>query len=209
MLISFSKLCEKYSFIPSGIIHIGAHELEERQEYFSKGVNKIIWIEGNSNLVDKCISLINPDNEKILSAVIFSEDGKEFDFKITNNSQSSSILDFEKHKIHHPQVNFVSSMKVKTSRVDSLLKLNSIRKDEYDFVNLDIQGVELQALKGFGEYLEFIKYIYTEINTGEVYKGNDSLEEIDEYLFNLGFERVETFITQYEWGDAFYKKKLF
>ena len=207
MLIPFQTLCEKYSFKPSGIIHIGAHEMEERNDYLSRGVNKIIWVEANPVLVEKCLSFIDRQNEELFNAVIFSEDGKEFDFKITNNSQSSSILDFGAHKVHHPQVDLIDSIKVKTSRIDTLFKSHSISTSEYDFVNLDIQGVELQALKGFGEYFENLRYVYTEINVGEVYVGNDSLSDLDNFLHGFGFERVETKITEYEWGDAFYIKK--
>jgi hypothetical protein len=74
-------------------------------------------------------------------------------------------------------------------------------------LNLDIQGVELRAIKSCGEYLDNIKYIYTEVNSGEVYERNDLIEGIDEFLTGKGFSRVETSMTQYEWGDAFYIKK--
>ena len=34
------------------------------------------------------------------------------------------------------------------------------------------------------------------------------MSEIDEYLSNFGFSRVETkILDQYGWGDAFYKKE--
>lgn len=207
MLISFSTICQKYGFLPSGIIHIGAHEMEERQDYLSHNVKKIIWIEGNPELSEKCSKLINPEEEKVINALVYSENDKEFEFKITNNSQSSSILEFSKHKEYHPHVEFVNSITMKSRRVDSILIESGVIPGEFDFVNLDIQGVELQALKGFGKYLDTVKYIYTEINSGEVYKGNDTLEDMDSYLIDKGFYRAETYLTPYEWGDAFYIKK--
>ena len=30
-----------------GIIHVGAHELEEMKDYLTRGIDKIIWIEAN------------------------------------------------------------------------------------------------------------------------------------------------------------------
>ena len=30
-----------------GIIHVGAHELEEMNDYLKRGIDKIIWIEAN------------------------------------------------------------------------------------------------------------------------------------------------------------------
>jgi FkbM family methyltransferase len=208
MLISFDFLCDKYGFTPKGILHIGAHEMEESVDYLKHDIQDIIWIEGNPDLVNSGLNKISGSpNQKILHGLIYSEDDIEMEFKITNNSQSSSILDFGKHNEYHPYVTFVKSIQMKTIRVDSILEKNDICTGTFDFVNLDIQGVELQALKGFGKYIDQVKYIYTEINTGEVYKGNDSLEDIDTYLSSFGFERVEINITPFEWGDAFYIKK--
>jgi hypothetical protein len=94
---------------------------------------------------------------------------------------------------------------------DAIKKPGSLRKSmgkkEGEKISKNEIDSELQALKGFGKYIDQVKYIYTEINTGEVYKGNDSLEDIDTYLSSFGFERVEINITPFEWGDAFYIKK--
>ena len=204
MLIEFPYLCQKYQFTPEGILHIGAHELEEMGPYLSRGVSKIIWIEGNPDLVARNFHRVDGDSQKLFFGLVYSEDGKEVDFNITNNLQSSSILDFGKHREYHPHVDFVESRKMTTTRVDTLLEKNGISPLEFNFVNLDIQGVELQALKGFGKYLDNVKYIYTEINSGEVYKNNDSIEDLDSFLGKLGFKRVETEMTPFEWGDAFY-----
>ena len=208
MLISFDSLCEKYKFIPKGILHIGAHEMEESKDYLKYNIDNIIWVEGNPELVNSGLDKISSSpNQVILHGIIYSEDDLDIEFKITNNSQSSSILEFGKHKEYHPQVSFVKSMQMKTTRVDNLLSKNNIPVGNFDFVNLDIQGVELQALKGFGKYFEQVKYIYTEVNTGEVYVNNDSMDQMDEFLNSYGFDRVETRITEFEWGDAFYIKK--
>jgi hypothetical protein len=79
----------------------------------------------------------------------------------------------------------------------------------YNFLNLDIQGVELKALKGMSDYLSSVQYIYTEVNSDYVYKDCAIVDEIDEYLKPFGFQRVET-IWQGEcrWGDAFYVNSL-
>ena len=208
MLISFDSLCEKYKFIPKGILHIGAHEMEESKDYLKYNIDNIIWVEGNPELVNSGLDKISSSpNQVILHGIIYSEDDIDIEFKITNNSQSSSILEFGKHKEYHPQVSFVKSMQMKTTRVDNLLSKNNIPVGNFDFVNLDIQGVELQALKGFGKYFEQVKYIYTEVNTGEVYVNNDSMDQMDEFLNSYGFDRAETRITEFEWGDAFYIKK--
>jgi hypothetical protein len=75
-------------------------------------------------------------------------------------------------------------------------------------LTLDIQGAELLALKGADKILDHLSYIYCEINTAELYKGNPLVEEIDNYLKLFKFERVETIMTNHKWGDAFYTKQI-
>ena len=46
MLIKFNKIVNKYGK-PKGIIHIGAHLMEERSDYISQDLHNTIWIEAN------------------------------------------------------------------------------------------------------------------------------------------------------------------
>lgn len=207
MLIKFNDICKKYKFLPKGIIHIGAHELEEMHDYKAAGVNNILWIEGNPSLYESGIRKTEGTEQKFFNGLIYDKDDVELDFNITNNMQSSSILRFGKHKEYHPSIDVVDVIKMKSIRVDTLLRNNGIDEKSYDFLNLDIQGVELRAMISCGSYLDNIKYIYTEVNSGEVYESNDLIENIDSFLSDREFSRIETKMTAFEWGDAFYIKK--
>jgi len=206
MLINFSELCEKYSFIPSGIIHIGAHLLEERDSYLAKDVKNIIWIEANPKVYSDISSMSISESEIIFNYAISDKDNDVLDLYVTNNTQSSSILELGVHKTHHPDIHVTEVLKAESKRIDTLISENNISPENYNFVNLDIQGAELLAIKGFGEILNNIKYIYTEVNTASVYKDCALVGELDEYLSRYGFSRVETKMTPFEWGDAFYIK---
>ena len=208
MLINFIDLCNKYQFTPRGIIHVGAHDLEEKETYESRGIRKIIWVEGNPEIVEKNKLMVDGENQVLLNGLVWEEDGIELPFNITNNLQSSSILKMDKHTGYHPHVNVERTIKLQSVTLSSLLESFGFEPEVYNFINLDIQGVELRALKGFEKYLGGIDYIYTEVNSGSVYEGNDMISSIDEYLSKFGFVRVETKLTEFEWGDAFYKKKL-
>jgi FkbM family methyltransferase len=206
MLIQLSEICNKYGIKPNVVLHVGACQMEELDDYVQQGIKKVIWIEANPDLVQANVNRAKDCGHILLHGLIYDTDDLELDFHISNNLQSSSILEFQKHSSYHPQVEFTDTIKMKTSRLDSLLISNDIDGSEIDFLNLDIQGVELRALKSMGSYLDSIKYIYTEINTGEVYKENDQLDDLDEFLRIKGFNRVETKLTPYEWGDALYIK---
>lgn len=206
MLIPFKSIIEKYGK-PNGIIHIGAHLMEERDDYVNEGINNIIWIEANPNIYNDIKSKINNNNEKILCAVISNINNDLINFHITNNGQSSSILELHKHSNYYPNIYIEKIISLQTKRMDTLIEEANIDISNYNFLNIDIQGAELLALKGFGNLLNHISYIYTEINTDALYKNCALLPEIDDYLSNFNFIRVETEMTDYKWGDAYYIKK--
>jgi FkbM family methyltransferase len=205
MLIPYLDLVKQYNIKVSGILHVGAHECEELKDYIKGGLsmNDIYWVEGQETLV-------NNMKEKGISNLyhaLIDEDNKEVTFYISNNGQSSSILEFGTHSKHHPHVHYVSSHKQTTTRLDTWIEKHAIPIERLNFLNLDIQGVELRALKSMEKYLKHIDYIYTEVNTEEVYKGCDTIGSIDAYLKPFGFERRDYRIyRQYGWGDAFYIK---
>ena len=138
--------------------------------------------------------------------MISDENNKEVEFKITNNGQSSSILDFGSHSIHHPHVHFIETQIHKTTTINTFYERNSLDMTKYDFWNFDIQGAELMALKGAEDAINYAKALYLEVNTEEVYKGCALIGDIDEYLSKYNFKRVITKMTNYGWGDAMYIK---
>lgn len=209
MLITLDSLIKKYKLNIKGIFHLGAHLLEEKPDYDRLNISNVVWMEGNPELcaINK-ETLKNNPTHKILNYLISDKDNEKVEFKITNNGQSSSILNLDKHKLYYPNINVVKTISGVTNRPDTIIDSELINIDNYNFINLDLQGVELKALKGFGKYLKNIDYIYTEVNTGEVYEGNDLLGSLDEYLSTYGFERKEIKMTDAEWGDAFYIKKI-
>jgi hypothetical protein len=72
-------------------------------------------------------------------------------------------------------------------------------------VNIDVQGAELQAIKGMGNLVRAVDAIYCEVNKEELYEGCAVVNEIDEYLKNYHFQRVATrWIIGKGWGDALY-----
>ena len=57
---------------------------------------------------------------------------------------------------------------------------------------MDVQGFELEVLKGGENCIKNIDYITTEVNRDEVYKDCAKVEQIDQFLDDYGFIRVET-----------------
>lgn len=206
MLIDLKQLVRKYNISINGIIHGGAHMAEEKSLYSELGVKKVIWIEGNPEIFDRMKALPSVQGDIFFNELLWESSGNELEFHISNNGQSSSILDLDKHLQYHPEVHYIKTIKKTTITLDELFRQNNLNINDYNFVNLDLQGVELNVLKGFKSNLDKIKYIYTEVNTGEVYKNCSKMNELDDFLKQFGFKRVETNLTRAEWGDALYIK---
>ena len=206
MLINFKYLIDKFNLNIKGILHIGAHECEELTCYKNNSIpiENQLWIEAIPEKIDISKNLYPGVN--IINAVISDEDDKLVTFKVTNNYQSSSILDLKVHLTEHPEIYVTNTFECKTKTIKTIYEENNIDKNKYNFVNLDIQGVELLALKGMGEILNNFDYIYTEVNEKELYSGCDLLPELDLFLQQYSFIRVETCMTRHSWGDAFYIK---
>tara|TARA_B100000035_G_scaffold315153_1_gene334128 strand:- start:1254 stop:1883 length:630 start_codon:yes stop_codon:yes gene_type:complete len=208
MLIPFDQLVHVLSLKIKGILHVGAHECEELADYLRYGLSmdQIFWVEAMKEKVDMIKEKFN-NQIRIYEAVIDEKDGAETPFYITNNGQSSSILEFGSHAQHHPQVSVVSEKKLTTTRLDTLIEANYIPIENINFLNFDIQGVELRALKSMEKYLKHIDYIYTEVNSEQVYKHCDLIGDIDSYLESFGFKRVAVRMAgNCGWGDAFYMR---
>ena len=64
---------------------------------------------------------------------------------------------------------------------------------DVNYLNIDIQGYELEALKGSENGLKnYVDYIYIEISREEMYEESVLKNELDSYLKDFGFLRVTT-----------------
>ena len=120
---------------------------------------------------------------------------------------SSSILAPKKHLTEHPEVTFPSKESINVKRFDKFIEKNEVDISNHNFLNIDVQGYELEVLKGMGEELNKIQLIIAEVNRDEVYEGCPMIEDIDAYVKEFGFERVTVEWQSESWGDALYVKR--
>ena len=203
MLIPLHDLVKKYNIQFKGILHVGAHECEELNDY-ERYIqrNQILWVEALPDKVQFCKQRYT--NVLIENAIV-SDTVEKVRFNVSNNGQSSSILEFGLHSTFHPHVHYVSSFESETKLLKDVISNYNIN---YNFLNFDIQGAELKALKGMEEYLNKVDYIYTEVNSDYVYENCALVTEIDDFLLKFNLHRVETsWAENYRWGDAFYIRK--
>lgn len=211
MMIDFDYLFNKYDIKPDSILHLGSNTGQEAETYKRLGVKKVIWIEA--------IESVYNDLEKHLQAVDCMKDAtcinacvgeiqdKEVEFNISNNeAQSSSYLELGHHKIIHPSVEYIDKFKTKITRIDNLFSSDFFKEGTW-LLNADLQGSELEAFKGMGQMLNDFEWVYSEVNFKECYLGGALVYDVDNYLKNYNFNRVETGeIVGETWTDALYTK---
>lgn len=196
-----------HNLSPVGVLHVGAHKAEEIEEYISCGFdseNPIIWVEAQESLANQLKSNLDSKKNKIYQAVAWNRSGEELTFHITSKSASSSLFELGQHKEIYPDIEVEMSASVRTSRLDEVLDLD----DVFDFVVLDIQGAELQALQGLGQRIAQVNWIFTEISRRELYKGATQFCDLEKFLLGNGYKRVFTsWDRKAGWGDALYVRR--
>ena len=212
MMIPFNQLFPRHAIRAKGVLHIGASKGQEAPEYARQGIQKMLFIEALPDVFEQLKQTVSSYPQALaIQACIGDENGKEVVFNVADNEgQSSSYLAFGTHEAQHPTVHFIDKITMFTKRIDTIYEEFFIAPNEYDFLNIDLQGAELLALKGMGDLLHNFKWAYLEVNAQEVYKGCALVTEIDDYMRRFGFRRAETYWTKHNgqetWGDALYKK---
>lgn len=202
MLMSLPDLIALYHLDIKGVLHLGAHLGEEADIYDELGCGKVWWVEGNPFVYTKlAANLAGHPDHVLIEALISDKDGELLNFNITNyDGMSSSLLEFGTHPNFSPDTVFEHKIQRPATTVDTLAERYDI---EANFLNMDLQGAELLALKGATGFLRDVAYIMTEVNCDEVYRGCARVEQLDRYLTN--FSRVETYwVPDQGWGDALY-----
>ena len=188
-----------------GSFHVGAHECEELSFYNQIGLKNedVVWVEA---IPSKAYQATNRGIPNVYHSVITDKDDEIVVFNISNNVQSSSVLEFGTHSKEHPSVVYVDKIQLKSVTIDTFFERNYLDASKYNFWNFDIQGAELMALKGSIKSIQYAKALYLEVNQKELYKNCGLIGDIDLFLAKYQFKRVLTHMTQHGWGDALYIK---
>ena len=218
MLIDIFNIFSELNIHPKGVIHLGAHKGEELILYKKLKIKNVLLYEANKKLINYLkfksflFNFLFKMNIKVINKAIYNEDSC-CRLNITSNTQSSSILNLGLHKNLYPNITKKDEKLVDGATLNSEFK-NFYNINDFNVLNMDIQGSELLALLGSANIINNLDVIYTEINYDHIYENCALISEIDDYLMKHGFTRFKTkTIKDSEgrpmWGDALYVKKKF
>jgi len=132
--------------------------------------------------------------------------GKQTLYVSSGRSDACSSLKEPKECLEtNPTIIFENTIEVPTITIDEWAQQNNIKK--IDFMWLDLQGAELEALKSAQTILANTHVIHVEINITERYKNMPLFEEIDSWLQKQNFRCDIKTMHHETWGDALYIKK--
>ena len=182
-----------------GIIHIGAHRGSERYIYDWLG-KKVIWVEANPNIFDELQINISEFKYQIaFNYTLHSTLGKKIDFYLSSNDGASSSIydfseDYKNKKIHFENKvrNIYMKKKIRsiTNTLDNVIKEKKIEINDFDHLVIDVQGAELDVLKGSTNFLKVCKSIYIEVSTENFYQYGSKWNDIKEFLNQNNFKET-------------------
>lgn len=165
-------LAKELGVFPKGVIHVGAHEAQEEQDY--SGI-KQLYIEPIPDLA----KLLRNKGLDVIEYAISNYTGTS-DFYITDFDQGSSLLMPLEHSVQ-------KKIKVNVDTLENVVSDFIL----YNCLVIDVQGSELDVLKG--SRVENFDLVICETNTRERYFGAPLHEDIVRYMEGNGFKLSKIF----------------
>jgi hypothetical protein len=187
----------------NGVLHIGAHYGEEHGLYKQNNISNVAYFEplqSNFNVLKN-----NVGEDAILFNIALGNETKQVEMFVesVNSGQSSSVLEPSLHTVIYPSIVFDKREVVNMKKLDDI----NLDFNNYNMINIDVQGYELEVFKGSINTLKKIDYIISEINRDELYKNCVQINELKEFLGQFGFQLVEEeWYGGGTWGDGLFVK---
>jgi FkbM family methyltransferase len=116
---------------------------------------------------------------------------------VSNRDDSSSLLPIGAlHAQIFPGTAECCQQVVRVQPLDSILGATDIRPCA--LLKIDVEGYEIEALKGCGELLDLFAYVYLEASFVELNQGQPLADEVIEYLKCRGFQLRGIFNMSYD-----------
>lgn len=108
--------------------------------------------------------------------------------KVDFGNKSSSLLKPDKHNEIHPNIKFEDTIEIEIETLDSFCEDLNVCK--IDFIHMDVQGAELEVLKGGLNMLPKINAVWLEVERVSLYEGQPLKDEIESFFKKHDFTCV-------------------
>lgn len=201
------------------IFDIGSRDCIQSIEFYNNFPNsKIYAFECNPNTLDICRKNIENYRDRItlIEGAVCDYNGNITFYPINQQKSITNWADGNPgaSSLYKSNGKFIETyiqdeVNVNCHRLDTIMDKYNIPK--VDIIWMDLQGAELIALKGLGNYFKFVKYIHTEVSYQEIYTGQVMFNKLNEYIISNGFViKNNNKLSFSGWQeDVIYKKEQF
>jgi FkbM family methyltransferase len=164
------------NWYPKGVLHIGAWDAWEAKQYAHYCGNNSVFLEANPNSYERFKNEIEQFGQKIFNLAAWNEDDLEMNLYCPSSNQDSSSLIEQSGDV----------LKTKTITINTLFEREGLNFSDYDLLNIDTEGAELQVLEGIGDNLKSFEYIIIEVTD----LGSEFDKKVNDAIISKGFVHV-------------------
>ena len=166
---------------PRGVVHVGANDGYEIEWYRKLGVERVIAFEPLAEAASKAQKRYASDSAVQIYGHALGGDAEIAALRVSEGDGQGSSFLAERSASYK-----ISSLQpAEIARFDSL----DLSLDGFDTLVVDVQGMELAVLKGFGSMLGSFKYLNIECSREPLYEGSAAAAEVIGFLKSHGFEQ--------------------
>ena len=181
-------------------IDVGAHYGETIKLFYKNfSIEKIIAFEPSPKNFQKLLEKTKQFKNLKCYELGLGEKKEKVDFTQHFESSSSTLTpinnDSKYYKRKVAYLNMLSfsksrnfQIKVDIDRLDNILAVNNVKK--IDILKIDTEGHDFEVIKGLGNYLHKVKYIYFEHHFHNMLKKNYTLHDVNSFLSKNNFKKV-------------------
>jgi FkbM family methyltransferase len=207
MSSSLKHWVTKYKIKSNGIIHAGAHLVQERELYKELNLEPVLWIEAHPDIANEARKLLEIyPKQRLVNAALWSESDLEITLsEAGNEGSSSSLLELGLITGSHPQVVCTRRISVRTRTLEEVLSAEEDFARSINFLSVDTQGAEAEVIRGLGKRISGFDFVLAEVSIRRLYKSAVLFHELTELLSENEFELIASNVNHNTgWGEALY-----
>ena len=170
----------------------GAGGLQTRWKLFEKNIRAIFFEPDQRSFLE-----LKNSGLEVIDKALWSETTQK-EFYLTKKLQTSSMYVPNRAYLDlfpdSKRYDIVKTTKVEVTELDNLVDIHN----QPHFLKLDIQGAELEVLKGSVNTLKNVLGLEVEINFKEIYKKIPLANDVEKFLYSQGFV-LNDFLTYFRW----------